>query len=303
MAALYNALEALSPTTAADLPAQQDLSGYLARSLQDANVLISSIPPPPGSQGPLSPDQPLQALHKEWKPVKVGAGENPHGFAVFKLPAKDGRGTWFARRSVHGNLSFSRFWAGLQREFEFGEQQGASVRGLGRTRQVDWKRCPLGHLEGNRPLFLVETNPNPTDTVNHLFAQFPGPTAPRDFVTASIASSVHLDDIGHDAPGATDLGDTGPRQRQFTMMSRPLQDHPECVEREGYVRGQFESVEFIREVPADFSRRDDRPRRSVSTPNVPGLDEERLTGRKRGKTLTGSASDEERNMDPRSRYH
>lgn len=118
-------------------------------------------------------------------------------------------------------------------------------------------------------------------------------------MTASITSSVHLDDIDHDAPGAADLGDTGPRQRQFTMMSRPLQDHPECVEREGYVRGQFESVEFIREVPANFSRGDDRPRRSVSTPNAPGLDEERLTG----KTLTGSASDEERNMNPRGRYH
>lgn len=87
------------------------------------------------------------------------------------------------------------------------------------------------------------------------------------------------------------------------MMSRPLRDHPECVEREGYVRGQFESVEFIREVPGDFSRSNDRPRRSASTPNVSGLDEERLTGRKRGKTLTGSTSDEERSMSPRGRYH
>lgn len=156
MAALYQALEALSPITATDGPAQQDLSGYLAKSLQDAHILISSLPPPPGLPCPLSPDEPLQALQKEWKPVKVGAGENPHGFAVFKLPAKDGRGTWFARRSVHGHLSFSRFRAGLQREFEFGEQKGASVRGLGRMRQVDWKRCPLGYLEGDNPLIVLK---------------------------------------------------------------------------------------------------------------------------------------------------
>lgn len=78
----------------------------------------------------------------------MGAKENPLGFAVYKLPSKDGRGTWFARRSVHEELGFKRFRAGLQREFEIGEQAGSSVRGCGRERQIDRKRCPLGQAEG-----------------------------------------------------------------------------------------------------------------------------------------------------------
>lgn len=157
-----------------------------------------------------------------------------------------------------------------------------------------------------------EYNPNPVNTVNHLFAQFPGPTAPRDFVTASIASSTHLDDIVEGTPGAADRPETGrpppPPQGQFTMISRPVQGHPECVEQEGYVRGQFESVEFIRELPGSCSpqsqnRVDDRLRRAASTPNVSGLEEEaRSAGRKRGRTLTGCSSDEERSPGPRGRY-
>lgn len=154
MTALYNALKALSPTTATDLPAQQDLSGYLSNCLHDAHILISSLPPPPGSPRPFPVDTTLEALHKEWKPVKLGAAENPLGLTLFKLPAKDGRGTWFARRSVHRNLDFRQFRAGLQRELEFGEQHGASVRGLGRTRQVDRKKCSLGLLEGTLSLPL-----------------------------------------------------------------------------------------------------------------------------------------------------
>lgn len=148
MAALHDALKVLSPITAADLPEQRDLSTYLTDSLQATHVLIGSLPPPSGSPCPLPVDSTLQTLHKEWKPVKVGAAENLLGFTVFKLPAKDGRGTWFARRSIHGGLGFGRFRTGLQREFEFGEQRGTSVRGIGRTRRVDWKQSPLGHLEG-----------------------------------------------------------------------------------------------------------------------------------------------------------
>lgn len=137
-------------------------------------------------------------------------------------------------------------------------------------------------------------------------------------MTASLTSSTHPDDIAGDTPGPADPPDppdrteTGrpspPPQRQFTMISRPVQDHPECVAREGYVRGQFESVEFIRELPGSSSPQsqkpvDDRLRRAASTPNVSGLEEEaRAAGRKRGKTLTNSSSDEERSLGPRGRY-
>lgn len=151
MAALHDALKTLSPTTAADLPSQEDLSGYLANCLQDTHVLVCSVPPPAGLPCPLPTDTALEALQKEWKPVKLSAKENPLGFSVFKLSSKDGRGTWFARRSVHEELGFKRFRAGLQRELEIGEQQGSSVRGVGRERQVEKKRCALGQSEGTLP--------------------------------------------------------------------------------------------------------------------------------------------------------
>lgn len=154
------------------------------------------------------------------------------------------------------------------------------------------------------PLLFAIDKTDPTNTVNHLFAQFPGPTAPRDFVNATLTSSAR------DVQGAADPLQRGPtsRQRQFTMISRPVQDHPECPEREGYVRGRFESVEFIREIPAagdpqPENRLDDRPRRSMSTPNVPGLegeDEGRSAGRKRGRTL--SSSDRERSAGSRGSF-
>lgn len=116
-------------------------------------------------------------------------------------------------------------------------------------------------------------------------------------------SSAHLGDIAGGDSTAAGPADAAPRHEQFTIMSRPLQDHPEGVEREGYVRGQFESVEFIREVSADYSGGEDKPRRAASTPNVPGSDEERPAGRSRGKTSTRSASDDERSMSPRGIYH
>lgn len=82
------------------------------------------------------------------------------------------------------------------------------------------------------------------------------------------------------------------------MISRPLTDHPECTERQGYVRGQFESVEFVREIPAvckpPINRRSveaerEGLRRVMSVPSVPSLGEEEeeiAMGRKRGRTIT-----------------
>lgn len=55
--------------------------------------------------------------------------------------------------------------------------------------------------------------------------------------------------------------------RHFMVVSRPCQ-HPECPPRDGFIRGQYESVEFIREVPRN------KPRTSVSVTD--------LTARKRG---------------------
>lgn len=83
-----------------------------------------------------------QDLRKEWKEAKVNAKDNPLGINVYKLSSKDGRGAWFARRSVHEGLSFDNWKKGL--EIEFGETmkvQGApgsgNIRGIGADKHVE----------------------------------------------------------------------------------------------------------------------------------------------------------------------
>ena len=36
--------------------------------------------------------------------------------------------------------------------------------------------------------------------------------------------------------------------RHFMVVSKPC-IHPDCPERDGFIRGQYQSVEFIREIP------------------------------------------------------
>ena len=55
------------------------------------------IPPPPPSQVTEFSDA-ARELRKEWKEVKINPRENPLELNVYKLAAKDGRGSWFARR-------------------------------------------------------------------------------------------------------------------------------------------------------------------------------------------------------------
>jgi hypothetical protein len=96
--------------------------------------------------------------------------------------------------------------------------------------------------------------------VYHLSAQFPGPTTPRDFVTLLITSSSALD-----SPQNLSLASTAnsrssqfdPAPRHYMVISKPCL-HPECPPRDGFIRGQYESVEFIREIPL-------RPKRTFST--------------------------------------
>ncbi|CAZ81959.1 unnamed protein product [Tuber melanosporum] len=277
MAALVEALKSLSPTSVDSLPREDDLEGYLANSLRDARVLISSLPP--SEEGVPTELGGVEELRREWRPINLSAKENPLGIQVFKLQSRDGKGAWFARRSVHAGIGFKRFRAGLEREFQQGDGKGVreergNVRGIGRERQVERKRCKLGRIE-----------------VNYLSAQFPGPSAPRDFVTACLTSSASPEDLSqqsqpYDSPPT--------KSRQFTMVSRPLTDHPECAERQGYVRGQYESVEFIREIPAEQNLRINRRDGSVLPVvkrvwSVPNLLEDKGRvdhgGRKRGQTI------------------
>ena len=84
-----------------------------------------------------------ESLQKEWgKPMKLNAKDNPLGVTVYKCSAKDGRGSWFARRSVHEGLGFKKWKLGLQKEFpESMAVQGGpgvgNIRGIGADRRVE----------------------------------------------------------------------------------------------------------------------------------------------------------------------
>ena len=123
--------------------------------------------------------------------------------------------------------------------------------------------------------------------VYQLSAQFPGPTTPRDFVTLLITSSSALSIS--DPEKSLPFSD---RPKHFMVVSKPCL-HPECPSRDGFIRGQYESVEFIRELPR-------RPKRSSSAsdllkggseglnrrPASAATSEATAEGRKRGKTIS-----------------
>lgn len=171
MAALHSALESLSPTPFASVPTtQSEAATYLQTAFEKAQQIIDSVPLPPPSD-PLVKGRPRSAtttstassvseissssarsdpldpsnvgLQKEWgKPIKLGAKENPLNMAVYKCAGKDGKGAWFARRSVHEGLGFKKWKLGLQREFpETLQVQGSpgegNIRGIGGERRVE----------------------------------------------------------------------------------------------------------------------------------------------------------------------
>ncbi|KAF3926242.1 hypothetical protein ABW20_dc0103037 [Dactylellina cionopaga] len=223
----------------------------------------------PSSVRPPVPPPEQTIFTKDWKEVKPG-GANPHDIKVYKLAAKDGGGAWFARRSVHEGIGFARFRKGLRREFEESlerrmgvgraavntamddedarEWEGmvipAGVRGIGAERRIERRIAKgLGRID-----------------VYHLSAQFPGPSAPRDFVTACITSSSTA------PPRTSAITQSGRQGREFTMVSRPL-THPSAPEQSGFVRGRYESIEFIREI---FPEEEEEagPRRSMSVSDL-----------------------------------
>lgn len=272
MASLHQALSSLGPTDIATVPQDaESLASYLQSTFKAAQTIIDSVPLPSPSESPagrrlfndleissssirsdiLDPEN--DVLRREWgKPLKLNAKDNPLGMSVYKMAGKDGRGAWFARRSIHEGLHFERWKSGFQREFREtllakGAPGEGNVRGIGAERQV---------LE--RELDGVGK-----EEVFYLSAQFPGPSAPRDFVTLLLTSSDALK-VG------SNIDDEGSRldhdPRHFMVVSKPC-IHPECPPRTGFVRGQYESVEFIREVPR-------KPKRSVSAMDLTRVSED-----------------------------
>ena len=180
MAALHDALKSLSPTSFSSIPKDEsELKTYLQDAFQQAQVLIDSVPLPPSpdtgrsrantatssassaseiSSSPARSDPPRAehaALQREWgKPVKLTPKENPLGVTVYKLGGKDGKGAWFARRSVHEGLGFEKWKRGLQREFpKTMEVQGGpgegNIRGIGAEKRVERHEVKeVGKVEG-----------------------------------------------------------------------------------------------------------------------------------------------------------
>lgn len=284
MAEVHEALKSLAPAPHSNFPrSRSSLDVHITNNLLDVHTLISSIPPPdnlpPDLHLPAPPNADSKALQKEWKPVKMSPKENPLGISVFKMSAKDGRGAWFARRSVHADIPFARFKAGLQREFDQpkrsdGDGTGA-VRGIGKDSTVQEHQSDLGKAE-----------------VMVLSAQFPGPSAPRMFIEGYLTTSAHPEDLsasaGQDAGAPTpDAADAQFRPKQFTVISKPVLDHPDVEDRPGYVLGQYESIEFIREIPLEAKHID----RAQSYPNVLQAAEPASPTRRRGKTVSGHPDD------------
>ncbi|KAL7274317.1 hypothetical protein RUND412_002788 [Rhizina undulata] len=232
MTALHEALKSLSPLSASSLPTSSEtLPEFLTPHILSARTLISSIP----DSYSTNTDPTVAALQKEWKPYKLSAKENPLEVSVYKLSGQDGNGTWFARRSVHEGIGFRRFKKALEEEFETGDggdNGGSFARAIEPERSVEKITGAMGVVE-----------------VNQLTGQF-GPLQTRDFVTARLMSSIDASTFSPLSPLLISSAVSSEPMRQFMIISRPLQDHPDCPERQGYVRGQYESTEFIREIPA-----------------------------------------------------
>lgn len=147
------------PSPASNAQPQQKHEGGRPRAKTDSVVLPNSSAAERRRQSAGAIAQ-AQQLWSEWKEIKVNPRENPLGVKVYKLGSKDGRGAWFARRSVHEGLSFDQWKAGLDHEFiESMKVQGApgsgSIRGIGADKRVENHDVPdAGHIQGERILLI-----------------------------------------------------------------------------------------------------------------------------------------------------
>lgn len=175
----HEPFQSLSPVDWTKIP-HDDLKAFLDSIFSEANTVVESVPspasttstpstnrarsktdsdvlpngsPPSQSQSPAALEQ-SNKLKPEWKEIKLNPKENPHDVKVWKLGAKDGKGAWFARRSVHQGLNFDQWKSGLDREFietmkvEGGPGSG-SIRGIGAEKRVEDHHIEnAGHAQG-----------------------------------------------------------------------------------------------------------------------------------------------------------
>jgi hypothetical protein len=259
MAELHEALKALSPTTWDDVPVD-DLSPYMTALLTSGELICNSVPPPadgvpfleakphfdqpnaatshndvlPSQARSHPPSKDHEDLQKNWgKAMKFSAKENPLNIAVYKMAGKDRFGAWFARRSIHEGIGFSKFVNAMKHEFDEslaveGGPGSGSIRGIGADTRLEKKEVDgLGAVE-----------------VYQLSAQFPGPTTPREFIPLILTSDKAMTKMSaaQTSDGQTHI------PRSHMILSRPI-THPNAPERSGYIRGKYESVELVREIP------------------------------------------------------
>ncbi|OJJ47637.1 hypothetical protein ASPZODRAFT_64427 [Penicilliopsis zonata CBS 506.65] len=253
MAALHEALQCLQPTSWEEIPKEHDkLRGMLRELFGQARVIVDSVPEEPEKKTSNTKTNTNTDLQKEWgKPLKVNSKENPLGIPLYKLTGADGKGTWFARRSVHEGLPFSVWKSKIASEIaetlrgntarkEQGLPPDYAVRGIGAERKLedievmdDENRDGNGDGDGgNEGATLARLE------LYHVSVQFPRPTTSRDFVPLVISSEIGLN--GSDV--------TAGKGRSLIILSKPCR-HGDVPPDERYIRGQYESVEIIREIP------------------------------------------------------
>ncbi|KAJ5233185.1 hypothetical protein N7468_006141 [Penicillium chermesinum] len=298
MADLQAALCCLSPTTWDAIPSRDPaaLRAYLNDLSAQARLIIESVPEQPPldeanlsiAPQPINPNRPSAAaiLHLskaraseiltspiaatestvpgQWsKPVKTSSAKvNPLHLPIYKLPGADGKGHWFSRRSAYTGLLFTRWQMKLsgelgyrlrlnQQQSQKGRPPYQAVRGIGAERLVE--DIKVKSEDGARVIGRVQ--------VYYSSAIFPKPTTPRDFLSLIVSWEVVADVL---AGNDWEEGEgTRKRARRWMMVSRPC-EHPDVPPRQNYIRGQYESVEFTRELPVynkEGAERDDAQRK------------------------------------------
>lgn len=179
MAALHDALQTLGVVDYSEVPTD-DLKPSLEQAFTHGQLIVDSVPIPDKAEATTgrsrsdtsssiassaseisisdarspSPPPEVEALRKEWKQVKLKPADNPLGISVYSTKGKDGKGTWFARRSVHEGLGFTKWKRALDREFpetlkiQGGPGEG-NIRGIGGEKRVAYEHVRgTGKMEG-----------------------------------------------------------------------------------------------------------------------------------------------------------
>lgn len=182
---LKEAFASLQPIDWSSVPTNQ-LEPFLKEAFQHAETITNSVPMPPSSHGPPASSSPKKAtkagdtfvspdnlplpdshqedLHKAWgKPVKLSQKDNPLGVSVYKMSSPDGKGAFFARKSVHQGIPFPKFKRAMEREFleslkvKEGPGSGA-VRGISGDKRIEHKVVDgVGKVDGEIATALLDS--------------------------------------------------------------------------------------------------------------------------------------------------